>query len=85
MAWEYKTVKFPVGGLFKNKIDTEAIDSILDEFGAQNWELVSTMSIQGANGFSTEMIFSFKRPATGTESKAIVANPIRIRKTRVDD
>lgn len=65
MKWEYKTVKLP---LIEDSSDFELTetDKFINQFGQENWELVSTQGIISYNlgGYpSTKVIILFfKRP-----------------------
>jgi hypothetical protein len=62
MNWEYKTVKAPAtGGLLGGKFDKVALETRLNEFGGQGWELVAAFATHMGYGQSRDVIAIFKR------------------------
>ncbi|WP_197086253.1 DUF4177 domain-containing protein [Sphingobacterium sp. IITKGP-BTPF85] len=44
--FEYKTIKIEPKGFWGTKLDEDRIDEILNELGAQGWELVSMQDLE---------------------------------------
>jgi hypothetical protein len=62
LAWEYKTIKVPVGGVFAGGVlDTLAFDGVLNKLGSLGWELVAAFDTNQSQGASREAIAIFKR------------------------
>jgi hypothetical protein len=67
MKWEYQTVKLNVAGSWKwggVDFDTDKVQDFTNELGAQGWELVSAFAVNAGAGYSKEIVFIFKRPAS---------------------
>lgn len=63
MNWEYITHNVELGGVFATgAFDAKALTDILNWFGGQQWELVSTFTTAGGNGGTMHIGFIFKRP-----------------------
>jgi hypothetical protein len=69
MIWEYKTVvteirtqTFDIQGV--KGFDAEINQALLNQFGMEQWELVSTNTVT-ANGHSFQMVYFFKRAISG--------------------
>ncbi len=63
LRWEYKTVKLNTSGWFLGGIlDTTAFDQLLNQLGAEGWELVSAFDTNQVQGASREVVAVFKRP-----------------------
>lgn len=62
--WEYQTLSFSINsGIFGNKdYDPQTQDSHLNQLGEQGWELVSVVSLAAANGWSSQILATLKRP-----------------------
>ncbi len=62
--WEYKTVKVSAKGWFLGgKLDEVQFDKLLNELGAEGWELVAILTTTQAYGASREIAAVFKRPS----------------------
>jgi hypothetical protein len=60
--WEYKTIKMEAKGFMGGVVDTDKFDAMLNELGAQGWNLVSVFDTNlAANGASREIVAVFKR------------------------
>ncbi|MCH7228553.1 DUF4177 domain-containing protein [Haloferula sp. A504] len=62
MAWEYKVVKVPIPGVFKPEVKAEAVEQVLNHYGADGWELVSAIGVHTGNGATIEIVSMLKRP-----------------------
>jgi len=62
MKWEYRTLKIDVRGFWGAKVDESRIDGVLNEVGADGWELVTALDINILHGQSSDLVFVFKRP-----------------------
>lgn len=61
--WSYYTHTIDVSGtLATGHLDPERVNGVLDELGAEGWELVSSYGSGNARGTHT-LVFIFKRPA----------------------
>lgn len=58
--FEYKTIKIEPKGFWGTKLDENHIDEILNELGAQGWELVSMQDLE-IGGSSWSFHYTFKR------------------------
>lgn len=70
MQWQYKTANISAAtssGLLKNKLDSSAMDGILNQLGHDRWELVSIFTLSGE--VSREVVAILKRPVV--DAKAI--------------
>ena len=73
MIWEYITHNVEIGGLFSTgEFNAKGLTDILNWYGTQQWELVSTFSTTGGNGNTTHIGLIFKRPKS-----AAVAPPVQ--------
>jgi hypothetical protein len=63
-CWNYKTVKISAEGWFLGgKLDTVEFDKLLNELGAEGWELVSILTTAQLYGASRDIAAVFKRPS----------------------
>src|SRR5690242_6617935 len=61
--WEYKTVKIPAKGWFLGgRLDEVKLDRLLNDLGAEGWELVSILATTQVYGASRDIAAVFKRP-----------------------
>ena len=61
--WAYKTVKMETKGMLGGVVDTDKFDTMLNELGAQGWNLVSVFDTNmAAQGATREVVAVFKRP-----------------------
>lgn len=61
--WEYLTMDISIEGFLGTKIEPQKIANLLNEFGPQGWELVSTTPITIDQGRTASILGIFKRPA----------------------
>ena len=59
--WEYKTIKFKIGGFLGGKLKPEELDLELNNYGSEGWELVSCFDTSKYQGESKDIIVIFKR------------------------
>ena len=62
MKWEYKTIKLRAAGLLGGKVDEAKLDTMMNEMGAAEWELVSAFDTNEGYGNTKDVIVIFKRP-----------------------
>ena len=62
MKWEYKTLKVEPKGLMGGKVDEAQLDRVMNEFGAQGWELATAFGTDVAGGGTRDVVLIFKRP-----------------------
>lgn len=60
--WEYKTIQIKTHGALGGLVDTDNLDSKLNELGKLGWELVSSSTTTQDFGSSRRIIAIFKRP-----------------------
>ena len=61
-TWEYKTIKTPFSkGWSSPQLEPTEFDALLNQLGAQGWELVSVFTTHQENGRSGEAMAVFKR------------------------
>jgi len=62
MKWEYKTIAIDTEGWFLGgKLDIQKLDAILNDSGADGWELIATTGTAQAYGASRLFVATFKR------------------------
>lgn len=61
--WEYKTVKVETKGFLGGIVDTNALDTLLNQYGQQGWNLISVFDTNLYQGASREIVAVFKREA----------------------
>ncbi|NBC69563.1 DUF4177 domain-containing protein [Paenibacillus sacheonensis] len=59
--WEYKTIKFKIGGFLGGKLDPNEFEDMLNQYGVQGWELISCFDTSKYQGESKDIISIFKR------------------------
>lgn len=60
--FEYHIFKLEAGGWFSSgKVDTTIMDQRINEFGAEGWELVSSLATSAVQGETRDVIMIFKR------------------------
>ncbi|WP_283609660.1 DUF4177 domain-containing protein [Faecalispora anaeroviscerum] len=59
--FEYKTLFTDAKGFLGGKVDENEFQRKLNEFGAQGWELVSSVSANQSYGSTRWIISTFKR------------------------
>ena len=62
MTWEYRTIKVATTGLSGGRLDEEALDRVLNDLGAQGWELVTAVNTARDFGSTRHVVAIFKRP-----------------------
>ena len=63
MKWEYRTIKLAATGfLMGGKIDEVKLDQMMNDLGAQGWELASAVDTNEAYGSTRDVVVIFKRP-----------------------
>ena len=80
MEWEYITHRVDLGAssgwsIQTGEFDAGAITGILNWYGAQQWELVSTFTTAYYQGGTTRLGLVFKRPRQAT--MATMAPPVQ--------
>jgi hypothetical protein len=61
--WEYKTVKMEATGMLGGVVETDKLDRMLNELGAQGWNLTSVFDTNmTAGGATREVVAVLKRP-----------------------
>lgn len=60
--WEYKTVKLKLRGVLGGKFGEDEINEMLNQNGAEGWELVSTLTTALYQGRTQNAALIFKRP-----------------------
>lgn len=61
MKWEYKTIKISAKGLLGGKFDETEFDRMMNELGAQGWELVAVFDTNQGHGATRDVVAVFKR------------------------
>ena len=59
--WQYQVVQMSIGALFGPAINLDQMQNILNQLGADGWELVNTVDINVGQAGTRELIFIFKR------------------------
>lgn len=59
--FEYKVIAYDTTGFFGGNVDTEELESRLDQLGNDGWEMVSSASTNQSYGSSKSLVFIFKR------------------------
>ena len=62
MRWEYKTVKLATTGFLGGKLDELKLDALMNQLGAEGWELVSAFDTAVCYGATRDVVAVFKRP-----------------------
>ena len=60
--WEYRTIKVDTKGILGGILDTTAFDGVLNQLGADGWELIAAFDTNQSYGASREAIATLKRP-----------------------
>ncbi len=60
--FEYKTVFTDTKGFTGGKVDQNAFQNVLNELGAEGWDLISTVPVAQGYGSTRSIISIFKRP-----------------------
>lgn len=64
MKWEHKTIKIKATGAWVGgKVDEGTLDRMMNELGADGWELVSAVSANEGFGNKRDLLAIFKRQA----------------------
>jgi hypothetical protein len=61
MMWEYKTVKLAAKGFLGGKIKEYELEALLNDLGADGWELVSAFGTNKSYGQTRDVVAIFKR------------------------
>ena len=61
MQWEYKTMKLQATGFIGGKLDETKLDCMMNELGAQGWELVAGFDTNKGYGETRDVVVIFKR------------------------
>lgn len=59
--WEYRSVLLDVGGWVSPKVDADAVDAELNQFGEAGWELVNAFDLNAGHGRTSSIVALFKR------------------------
>lgn len=59
--YEYKVFAYDTKGVFGGKIDKRELESQLNKFGNEGWEMVSSTSSNQSYGSSKSLVYIFKR------------------------
>ena len=59
--YEYKVYTYDTKGVFGGKIDIRELESQLNKFGNEGWEMVSSTSSNQSYGSSKSLVYIFKR------------------------
>ena len=63
MQWEYTVHTMDVGGLFSTgQVNPVQLQSLLNRYGQDEWELVNAFDTSNAHGGSRLLVLTFKRP-----------------------
>jgi hypothetical protein len=62
MGWEYKTIKLSASGLLGGVVDTDCLDSMMNDLGRQGWEMVAAFDTNQVYGHTRDVLVIFKRP-----------------------
>jgi hypothetical protein len=62
MKWEYKTIKVPAKGIMGGLVDEAQLDRMMNELGAQDWELSAAFDTDVSGGGTRDVLVIFKRP-----------------------
>ncbi len=60
--WEYKNLLINVSGWLGPNIDAAGLDEVLNQHGADGWELASAFDINRGHGATGALLVMFKRP-----------------------
>ena len=62
MHWEYKTIKIAAAISFWTvDIDEKKLEQVINDLGADGWELVSALSVTHGYGSTKNILAIFKR------------------------
>jgi hypothetical protein len=62
MKWEYRTIKLRATGFIGGKVDEGELERMMNELGADGWELTAAFDTNEAYGNTRDVIAIFKRP-----------------------
>lgn len=60
--YEFKVLKFDVKGWFGGKVDSTDIETQLNQFGAEGWDLLHTSEILKDMGVTAMLVIIMRRP-----------------------
>ena len=61
MKWEYKTIKISATGFLGGKFDESQFDRMMNDLGAQGWELTAAFDTNHGHGATRDVVAVFKR------------------------
>lgn len=64
MQYEYKVLKFDVKGWFGRNIDSTSMETQLNDYGAEGWDVIKISEILRDAGVTTLLVVTMKRPKT---------------------
>jgi len=59
--FEYRTLVFDTTGIMGGRVDGNKIELVLNQLGAQGWELITTTASNQSYGSTRSMLCIFKR------------------------
>ena len=59
--YEYKVYTYDTKGMFGGKLDKTDLESQLNKFGNEGWEMISCTSSNQSYGSTKSIVFIFKR------------------------
>jgi|GEM_PF-2338280 len=60
--WQYYLLTASVGRMFGPDVDVQHLGQTLNAAGYDGWEVVSIVAINGADGGTTQLLVTLKRP-----------------------
>lgn len=61
MKYEYKVLTFDAKGLFSRKMDPSGIESQLNQYGSEGWELIKVTEVLKELGVTSSLVAFMKR------------------------
>ncbi|MCK5817455.1 MAG: DUF4177 domain-containing protein [Candidatus Marinimicrobia bacterium] len=61
--WDYKVVEFGSGGFLGGNINTQKVETQLNELGKLGWELVTSYSTNAGYGATKKLVYTLKKPS----------------------
>lgn len=62
MKWEYRTIKLATTGFAGGKLDELKLDALMNQLGAEGWELAAALDTSQGYGATRDVVCVFKRP-----------------------
>ncbi|MEA3391456.1 MAG: DUF4177 domain-containing protein [Candidatus Marinimicrobia bacterium] len=59
--WEYKVVEFVSGGFLGGLVNTQEVETRLNELGKLGWELVTSYSTNAGYGATKKLVYTLKK------------------------